>query len=1161
MTETKTTTSTATRPELPQSKAGRRALVVYGLLTLVKAAGWILIAQAIATAIAPFAIDFSKADVPSLKALLTPTVILWDELPPGANLGLALALGLVGAALRSLAAWGIEVVANRVALGEKEHFRHLILRRRLTVEASSRVGDDAVLISRGLDGLDDYYRKYWPAFVSALILPLILGIWILIHDWVSALILVLTIPLIPLFMILIGQHTEERVDEAAEGLARISQNLYELARGLPALVGLHRSGVHGKALHKVSTEYRKTTMKTLRTAFMSSLALELIATLSVAVIAVFIGVRLVYGRMDLFDGLVVLVLAAEVYLPFREIGSAFHSSEDGLESLRRVRSELETSPPERLDWESTSTPDISVAGLTLAYAGANRPVLNDSNVAVAPGQLTVLGSASGTGKSTLLKTLAGVISAPNLSVSQRGKATSPRQRLYLSQHPTFTEKTVKEELHLYATGTKAVDQQIEEVLQIASAEHLYERVIAELSPGEQRRVAVSRVMLRALAYAEDRHHVAVFLDEPTAHLDVTSARLIRNGLVDFLAEHPNVTMVVASHDRILHGMAHRVLDIDDDGQLVDIAGPLQVPNTSVDSALEQDGAPARKRESSSDGATPVSFWKLLKYLPLREPRFLGGIALAVLTVLAAAALAALSGWLIVQASYQPPVLFLLAIIVGVRFFGIGRAASRYAERLATHRAVLDWATELRTKLWDALATNIRFWPVLTRQGGSLNLLISDVDELRDALPRVIVPIPAAILSWLATVGILWLILPDLVPIIVLAGLIGLLIVPTLIWWLERVTQRRLAEHRSWVMGESSLLLAGAGELYANDLSDQLLARFQDREANYQKHLKRHAFFAGIGQATAVLTSAVAAIVASVTALNAGLEAPMVALVAFLLLSLSEPFGQMSEATHEASVLAVQLQKLGPLLHESSDEAAGENRVLVTAPSDKDGLVSGLKMTDVAAQYPDTTAPVFTGLDFSVEKGELTMVTGESGSGKSTLLALVLGFLSPVAGKYELFVTDDTEAVTLPEAFSKIAWCPQESYLFNSTLQGNLALARDKQDAPDREMMIQVLDKVGLTPWFQNLSDGLDTKIGAGGSFLSGGQRQRLALARALLADADILLLDEPTAHLGEDEAEELIQDLQRLKREAGLVIVTHQLDYLRYADRHVSLNEDCALKL
>ena len=195
----------------------------------------------------------------------------------------------------------------------------------------------AALASRGLDALDNHYATYLPALVSAAVVPAVVGLRILFADWVSALVIVLTVPLVPVFMVLIGKHTEERVAQAAAGLDRLSNHLVELARGLPALVGLRRAGQRRRALRDVSEAYRASTLGTLRTAFVSGLALELIATISVAVVAVFIGLRLVHGDMALAPGLLVLMLAPECFMPLREVGSAFHSAEDGVEALHRTR--------------------------------------------------------------------------------------------------------------------------------------------------------------------------------------------------------------------------------------------------------------------------------------------------------------------------------------------------------------------------------------------------------------------------------------------------------------------------------------------------------------------------------------------------------------------------------------------------------------------------------------------------------------------------------------------------------------------------------------------------------------------------------------------------------------------------------------------------------
>ncbi|MFD1214919.1 ABC transporter transmembrane domain-containing protein, partial [Arthrobacter sp. GCM10027362] len=236
--------------------------------------------------------------------------------------------------------------AQRAAAGVKNELRAALADKVLdgggTIPGAGP-GALSVLATRGLDALDDYYTRYLPALVTCAVVPALVGLRILAADWLSALIVVLTIPLVPVFMILIGLHTEDRAREAAAALHRLSDHLLELARGLPVLVGLGRAAAQTRALADVAGAYRTRTLATLRVAFMSSLALELISTLSVAIVAVFIGVRLVHGDMALEAGLLALILAPECFQPLRDLGTAHHASEDGIEALGRTGEVLRTS--------------------------------------------------------------------------------------------------------------------------------------------------------------------------------------------------------------------------------------------------------------------------------------------------------------------------------------------------------------------------------------------------------------------------------------------------------------------------------------------------------------------------------------------------------------------------------------------------------------------------------------------------------------------------------------------------------------------------------------------------------------------------------------------------------------------------------------------------
>ena len=331
------------RPQFPSGPANRAALYLLGLLAALKALSLVLMGQAVASMLAGL-----MAGDPAWAAQL-----YW---------------GVAGVVLRSLTVWAQAVASRRAALGVKEELRSQLLERALrngTRAAGPSDGGLAILATRGLDALDNYYTQFLPALVNCAAIPLLLGARILYADWISAAVIVLTVPLVPLFMILIGRYTEDRVREAQSALARLSGHMLELAKGLPVLVGLGRATAQRKALEELSEEYRHRTMGTLRTAFLSALALELIATISVAVVAVFIGVRLVHGDMALEAGLLALILAPDCYLPLRELGTAHHASDEGRAALAETTAVLEAPEPAPLRPAAAA-----VAGGTDAGPGA-----------------------------------------------------------------------------------------------------------------------------------------------------------------------------------------------------------------------------------------------------------------------------------------------------------------------------------------------------------------------------------------------------------------------------------------------------------------------------------------------------------------------------------------------------------------------------------------------------------------------------------------------------------------------------------------------------------------------------------------------------------------------------------------------------------------------
>ncbi|WP_235347308.1 thiol reductant ABC exporter subunit CydD [Arthrobacter sp. SPG23] len=545
------------RPQFPAGPANRLALYWLGLLAALKALSLVLMGQAVASVLA---------------GLVTQSPAWADQL----------GWGLAGVILRSLTVWAQGVASRRAALGVKEELRAALLERALrngTRAAGPSDGGLAILATRGLDALDSYYTQFLPALVNCAAIPLLLGARVLFADWVSAVVIVLTVPLVPVFMVLIGRYTEDRVRAAQSALARLSGHMLELAKGLPVLVGLGRASAQRKALEDISEQYRSRTMETLRTAFLSALALELIATISVAVVAVFIGVRLVHGDMPLEAGLLALILAPDCYLPLRELGTAHHASDDGRAALAEVTGVMDApevqplvprdglsaegslQPPGKASDVGADLPVITVRGLTVTYGGRLEPAVGPLSFEAPAGRITALDGASGAGKSTILGVLAGTVGTGGGAVVSGRIAGFVRSDVaWVPQHPVMVATSVLAEVRLYLTdgadtGTAAADSAAaaQRCLVAAGAGHLAGKHPAELSPGELRRVALARGLARIEAGA-----MLLLLDEPTAHLDRESANVVNEAIRKLRGR---ATVLLVAHDRITRELADHVVAV------------------------------------------------------------------------------------------------------------------------------------------------------------------------------------------------------------------------------------------------------------------------------------------------------------------------------------------------------------------------------------------------------------------------------------------------------------------------------------------------------------------------------------------------------------------------------------------------------------------------
>ena len=440
-------------------------------------------------------------------------------------------------ALRALVSFGQELGAHLSSAKAMSQLRDALMRRAVTLGpswlAGERSGELALLAGRGVEALDPYFARYLPQLVLAALVPLAVFSTVVSADWLSALVIAVTLPLIPVFMALIGIATRPRMHRQWRALSTLSAHILDIVAGLPTLRLFGRARAQADLLRRTGDEYRRTTMSQLRLAFLSAFVLELLSTLSVALIAVSVGLRLLHGSFDLETGLLVLILAPEAYLPVRAVGAQFHASMEGVTAAERVFEVLETPVPAPFGDEPV--PDLRAAtirldAVTVIRAGRDRPVLDGLDLVLAPGERVALAGPSGAGKSTVLALLLGFLvpTAGTIRVGDTELAALDieqwrRHIAWVPQRPYLFSGTVADNVRLGAPA--ATDEDVWAALRQAEAatfvaglpDGLATRLGEQgtgLSAGQRQRIALARAFLRDAPL--------LLLDEPTAGLDAES---------------------------------------------------------------------------------------------------------------------------------------------------------------------------------------------------------------------------------------------------------------------------------------------------------------------------------------------------------------------------------------------------------------------------------------------------------------------------------------------------------------------------------------------------------------------------------------------------------------------------------------------------------------
>ncbi|NXY94287.1 thiol reductant ABC exporter subunit CydD [Streptomyces sp. BR123] len=1117
------------------------------------------------------------------QAMLIAEIVVgaFEEGLDGGQLRTPLLLLAAVAVGRGLLAWLTELAAHRAAASVKSELRARLLERAAGLGpgwlSGQRTGSLVALATRGVDALDDYFARYLPQLGLAVAVPVAVLARIVTEDWVSAAIIVVTLPLIPLFMVLIGMATQSRMNRQWRLLSRLSGHFLDVVAGLPTLKVFGRAKAQAESIRRITEDYRRATMRTLRIAFLSSFALELLATLSVALVAVTIGMRLVHGELDLYTGLVVLILAPEAYLPLRQVGAQYHAAAEGLAAAEEVFEVLQT-PAAVVSTFGVGVPGAEPSGLrievdrvSVRHPGRGEDSPGPVSFTVGPGECVALTGPSGAGKSTLLHVLLG-FTAPTAGRVRIGDADlaglAPgqwRERIaWVPQRPHLFAGTLAENVRL--ARPDASDAAVAAALDDAGAGEFVaalprgiETVLGEggagLSAGQRQRIALAR------AFLADRP--VLLLDEPTAALDgETEAAVVE--AVRRLAVGRTVLLVV--HRPALLALADRVVEVGSGPAGAPAASPAPESRLSegrtLDRRVPESRVPAPRTPESADTAprstsAGAGWGASAGRHPLRrvrgaakawQGRFRLGLLLGALAVGCSVGLMAVSGWLISRASQQPPVLYLMVAVTATRTFGIGRAVFRYAERLVSHDAVLRMLSDLRVSVFRRLERIAPAGLPARRRGDLLARLVADADALQDYWLRWLLPVGTAALVGGGSVAFTAWLLPEAGAALAVGLLAAGIGVPLLSGACSRRAERRLAPARGELATRTADVLTGTAELTVAGALGRRMDAVQESDRTLTAITARGAAATGLGSGLSVLVSGLTVVAAAAFAAGAVQDGRLSGVA--MAVAVLTPLAAFEAVTGlpQAVQFRQRVRRSAERVYEVVDAPAA-----VAEPERPEPVPASpfpLRLAGLTARHPGQEGDALHCLDLTLEEGRRTAVVGVSGAGKSTLAQVLLRFLDPRAGSYTLGGTD-ARLLDGDEVRRIVGLCAQDAHIFDSSVRENLRLARP---AAGEEELRGALAAARLLEWADGLPDGLDTLVGEHGERISGGQRQRLALARALLADFPVLVLDEPAEHLDLATADALTADLLAATQGRTTVLITHRLAGLEAVDEVLVLD-------
>lgn len=1081
---------------------------------------------------------------------------------------------------RALFSWAEEFFALRLAGGVQQRLRDRVLRK-ITALGPLRMreekrGELQTLLTEGLDTLEVYFQKYLPQLFKSAVLPIVFLLFVFPLDWPTGLIMLITAPLVPVFMALIGQWTKRQTKKQWRVLTAMGGYFQDLLAGLSTLKLFNRTAGQYQKIEAVSEDFRRVSLSVLKWAFLSAFVLELLTTLSIALIAVGLGLRLVAGTLDFQAALFLLFLAPDFYLPLRSLGTQYHNSLNGVEAAQDIYGFLAEDEGAVTGGAQigAETPSITVRNLSFAYE-EGRTALRDVSFTVTAGEKVGIVGVSGSGKTTLLNLLLGFLTADEgeivvggLPIGDWEQAALRRQMAVVPQNPYLFKGTIMENLRL-GNDELAAETVREVCRSIGAADFIealpqgYDTMVGQggqaLSGGEGQLLAIARACLKDAPL--------ILLDEATRNLDWQKDRAVQRAL-DYLTAGKTVIAIahrlqtVARMDKILVLEDGRLAAYDSpsalqrrDGAFRRLLGDHQMvaanrlPPPDVETLTmgrQTKEVPRQGKTEAPSKRKPVAVTGAM--LALCRPYRTLMLAAALLGAAAIGANIGLLGYsslLITEASFQPPILDLMVLIVAVRFFGISRACFRYGERYVSHDVTFRILKSLRLWYYEQMEKLSYLSLQRLGMGRVFKHIMGDIDILKFFYLRVL-NVPLIALLILAPVVIYlsffhWAFAALLIALFLFGGVL----MPYLYRRLCRrrrdnfhhLQQRYHEQLYDYIGGLTEEMMFGAVETQHKRLitSGGSLVRERRRFGAWES-------FSQVSSNLLANLSLWGGLLLLIPLVDSGtIRGVFLATAVWVAWAAFEALQPVTAATEYMNQAADALAAM--------KEAADRPREPRPFGGQPLPATESLAVSHLTFAYEDGIE-VLRDVSFRLAPGSRTALVGSSGSGKTTLLNLLIGFL-PDEQNCISWGDVPLNEVDRDDLRRQIGYLGQRPYLFHATIRENILLARE---GATEEEMVAAVNQAGLAGFINSLPQGYETVVGDEGYKLSAGQRQRLALARLFLQDAPIVILDEATQALDNETRNHLWQTLSAWWQHKTVLYITHDLYGLAMMDRVLVLD-------